>query len=71
MSLVSMDEVHVAIIGFAEGFIPCAPRHRAPDAVKEMISGEYWYYQGGRVAGKVAFPLFIIGLIWLSKEVLL
>lgn len=66
-----LNEVHAVIIGFAEGFCPCGPRHKAPEEGKRLIEREYWYYQGGRVAGKVAFPLFIIGILLLAKEVLL
>jgi hypothetical protein len=69
--LPDMNEVHSFILGFAEGFCLCGPRIKAPPAVKKMVEREYWDYQGGRVAGKVAFPIVIIVILWLGKELLL
>jgi len=60
----SFEEIHVLILGFADGFFWWRKR-KYPVTIRAMLIKEPWYYRGGMVAGFMWFFLFLVLLGWL------
>jgi len=63
------EEWHSLVIGFCQAANPLARAIPPGTLARNMVQGEYWYYQFGRALGGIALVASLLGLarlgVWL------